>query len=153
MTDGSSNPGIASAEDVQGAAIVGQWYDLIDRGRTAEACLLFRADIAWIEPEGSPYGAPGSALVGAAEIVSEVFTPLARDWSELRVVPHLMLPGQPVIVFGRYVGVHRASGRRLDAQVLHLWDIADGRISVYRGYADTLALDVALDGDAGAGVR
>jgi uncharacterized protein len=142
---------MAAAEDAQAAAIVSQWYDLIDRGRTADACLLFHADIEWIEAEGSPYGAPGTALVGVPGIVSEVFTPLARDWAELRILREQILPGQAVIVFARYAGIHRASGRRLDAQVLHLWDIAAGRVKRYRGYADTLALDIALHGGAAAG--
>lgn len=151
MTDRPPDHGIAPAENAQAAAVVTQWYDLIDRGRTAEACRLFHADIEWIEAEGSPYGAPGTALVGVAEIVSEVFTPLARDWAELRILREQILPGQPVIVFARYAGIHRASGRRLDAQVLHLWDIAAGRVKRYRGYADTLALNIALHGGASAG--
>lgn len=151
VTDRPPNPGMAPAEDAQADAIVTRWYDLIDRGRIAEACLLFHADIEWIEAEGSPYGAPGTALVGVAEIVNEVFTPLARDWAELRILRDEILPGQPVIVFARYVGIHRASGRRLDAQVLHLWDIAAGRVKRYRSYADTLALDNALHGGAAAG--
>jgi hypothetical protein len=75
VSDWPPNDQIAAAGDPQAVAIVTQWYDLIDHGRTDEACLLFRDDIEWIEPEGSPYGAPGSALVGVAEIVSEVLIP------------------------------------------------------------------------------
>jgi hypothetical protein len=35
--------------------------------------------------------------------------------------------------------------------MLHLLDIAAGRVKRYRGYADTLALNIALHGGAAAG--
>jgi uncharacterized protein len=152
VTDRPPNHEVMATQGAQPGATITQWYDLIDRGRTAEACRLFHADIEWIEPEGSLYGVPGAALVGVTEVVSKVFSPLARDWSELRILRDLVLSGQPVIVCARYFGVHRASGRRLDAQVLHLWDVAAGRVKRYRGYADTLALHIALHGNTDVGV-
>lgn len=89
--------------------------------------------------------------MGAADSVRKVFTPLARDWAELRILREEMLPGRPVIVFARDAGVHRARGRRLDARVLHLRDVPAGRVERYRGDADTLALNIALHGRAAAG--
>ena len=65
-------------------------------------------------------------------------------WCPRRSCP----PGDAVVVLGRYVGVHARSGAPLDAQAVHVWDVVDGKIARYRGFADTWALHEAT-GTAG----
>ena len=114
---------------------------------------MLHPDIEWIEAEHSPYGRPGAPLVGPAAIAGAVWSRLARDWVELRVVPEEVLPaGDAVVVLGRYVGVHSRSGAPLDAQVVHVWDVVDGKIARYRGFADTWALHEATGTAGGAAV-
>ena len=43
----------------------------------------------------------------------------------------------------RYRGVRRGTGAQFDAQAVHVWDITGDRITRYRGFADTHALQIA----------
>ena len=38
---------------------------------------------------------------------------------------------------GRYKGIVQATGKAVDAQVIHVWDIADGKIAKFQQYTDT----------------
>jgi uncharacterized protein len=38
---------------------------------------------------------------------------------------------------GRYHGVVQATGKTLDAQVTHVWDIANGKLVRFQQYTDT----------------
>ncbi len=142
----------AGADLVSPVHLVCQWYDRMNRGDVAGAVAALHPDVEWIEAEHSPYGWPGPPLVGSAAIAEAIWSKLARDWGELRVVPEEVLAaGNVVVVLGRYVGVHARSGAPLDAQVVHVWDVVDGKIARYRGFADTWALHEATGaGSAGA---
>lgn len=138
---------------VSAVDLVRRWYDRMNRGDVAGAVAALHPDIEWIEAEHSPYGWPGAPLVGPVAIAEAVWSKLARDWVELRVVPEELLPaGDAVVVLGRYVGVHARSGAPLDAQVVHVWNVLDGKIVRYRGFADTWALHEATATADGAGV-
>jgi len=54
---------------------------------------------------------------------------------ELRRVVGL---GDTVLVEGRYRATARATGRPLDAQLAHIWDLRDGRAVRRQQYTDTL---------------
>lgn len=45
--------------------------------------------------------------------------------------------GATVIVQGRYSGVARATGRALAPQVVHVWDLAEGKVVRFQQYTDT----------------
>jgi len=114
-------------------------------GDLAGAAAHLHPEIEWIEAEHSPYGWPGPPLVGIAAVADAVWSRLPGDWVDLRVVPEEFVPAADrVAVIGRYVGRHARSGAALDAQVLHLWTVADGVITRYRGFADTYALHKAM---------
>jgi steroid delta-isomerase-like uncharacterized protein len=121
------------------------WYSRMNDGDIAGATAQLDPAIEWTEAEHSPYGPPGQRLVGVAAVADAVWSKLARDWSELRVVPHeyIAAPGV-VVVIGRYVGRHRGSGAELDAQAVHVWNVRDGKVTGYRGFADTYALHAAI---------
>jgi dihydropteroate synthase type 2 len=126
--------------------LVREWYERMNAGDVAGAAAKLHPEIEWFEAEHSPYGWPGPPLVGVAAVADAVWSRLARDWVDLRVVPEEFVPAADgVAVTGRYVGRHARSGAPLDAQVLHLWTVADGVIRSYRGFADTYALHKAME--------
>jgi ketosteroid isomerase-like protein len=46
--------------------------------------------------------------------------------------------GDAVVVLGRYKGVFKATGRALDAQLVHVWRVEDGKVVAFQQYTDTL---------------
>lgn len=48
--------------------------------------------------------------------------------------------GDSVIVEGRYSGTYKATGKSKDAQVCHVWDVKDGKVTRFQQYADTAKL-------------
>jgi steroid delta-isomerase-like uncharacterized protein len=125
--------------------LVREWYARMNDGDIAGATAQLDPEIEWTEAEHSPYGPQGQRLVGVAAVADAVWSKLARDWSELRVDPHEFIPAPgAVVVIGRYVGARRDSGAELDAQAVHVWNIRDGKLTRYRGFADTHALHTAI---------
>ena len=43
-----------------------------------------------------------------------------------------------MIVTGRYSGAYKATGRKIDAQFAHFWTLADGEVTRFQQYTDTL---------------
>jgi dihydropteroate synthase type 2 len=131
----------------EAVALIREWYEQMNAGDVAGASAKLHLQVEWIEAEHSPYGCPGASLIGVAAVADAVWSRLARDWSDLRVVPEKFVPTlDGVAVIARYVGTNRRSEIPVDAQVLHLWTVADGVITRYRGFADTYALHAAMDG-------
>jgi hypothetical protein len=49
-----------------------------------------------------------------------------------------------VLVEARYTGTYKQTGKKLDAQVCHVWKIRDGKVMSFQQYTDTAQLqDVA----------
>ncbi|MGH9212769.1 MAG: ester cyclase [Acidimicrobiales bacterium] len=125
--------------------LVRDWYAQMNNGDIAGAAAKLHPEIEWIEAEHSPYGRPGQGLIGVAAINEAVWSTLARDWTDLRVVPEEFIPAaSTVVVIARYSGTHTRSGGELDAQALHVWTVRDDKIARYRGFADTYALRSAV---------
>ncbi|MEQ1935392.1 MAG: nuclear transport factor 2 family protein, partial [Fimbriimonadaceae bacterium] len=48
--------------------------------------------------------------------------------------------GDTVIVEARYSGTFKASGKSMDAQVCHVWDVKGGKLTRFQQYVDTAKL-------------
>ena len=123
--------------------LIRDWYATLAAGDIAGALAAFDPGIEWIEAESSPYG--GSAPIrGPEAVLRGVWLPLREDWERIVIEPHelIELPSG-VLALVRYRGVRRGTGARIDAQAAHLWDVEGDRITRYRGFADTYALQLA----------
>jgi ketosteroid isomerase-like protein len=95
-------------------------------------------DIVWNEAEHFPY-ADGNPYRGPEAVLAGVFARLGGEWDGFAAVPDEYLDaGDTVIMLGRYRGTYKATGRTLDAQVVHVWRIADGKAVAFQQYTDTL---------------
>ena len=102
---------------------------------------VFDDDIEWREAEGHPYQPDGAAWQGAEAIVQNLFVRLATEWDTFRVVPaHIHDAGATVVVEGRYHGTFTATGKKLDAQFCHIWQLNAGKVQAFQQYADTAQL-------------
>jgi hypothetical protein len=94
--------------------------------------------MVWNEAENFPY-ADGNPYVGHDAILCGVFARLGGEWEGFAAVPEEYLDaGDTVVVLGRYRGTYRATGRRFDADMAHVWRVRDGQAVSFRQYTDTL---------------
>jgi uncharacterized protein len=98
---------------------------------------LMQHDIRWEEAENSPYD--GSTAVGPDAVVEEVFMKLGSEWDGFTVtVEELLDCGDRVVAVGRYSGTYKQTGEPLDAQLVHIWTVRDGKLATFNQYTDTL---------------
>ena len=96
------------------------------------------SDIVWIEAENSPY-ADNNPYRGPEATAGGVFARIGAEWDGFAVnVQAIHADGDTVIATGRYTGVFKATGRPLDAQLVHVWTVKDGKAASFQQYTDTL---------------
>ena len=52
-----------------------------------------------------------------------------------------------VVVEGRYTGLYKPTGRRMDIEVCHVWRFRDDRVASFHQYVDTAALQSIMAGE------
>jgi ketosteroid isomerase-like protein len=120
-------------------ALVRGIYEAFGKGDVPAVLGAMSPYIEWSEAENFIY-ADRSPYRGHDAIVSGVFARLATEWDGFAAVPESFLDaGDTVIVFGRYGGTYKATGRGLDAWMAHVWRIEDGRAVSFHQLVDTLA--------------
>ncbi len=122
----------------QNVALVRSIYDAFAAGDIAGVVGRMSPDMVWNEAENFPY-ADGNPYRGADAILGGVFARLGSEWDGFAAVPEEFLDaGDAVVVLGRYHGTCKATGRAMDAQMAHVWRVADGKAERFQQYTDTL---------------
>lgn len=113
-------------------------YDAFAAGDVPGVVSLMSPDMVWNEAENFPY-ADGNPYCGPDAILGGVFARLASEWDGFAAVPEELLDaGDAVVVLGRYRGTCKATGLGMDAQLAHVWRVADGKAVRFQQYTDTL---------------
>ena len=119
------------------ASIIRGVYDAFLRGDITAVVAAMDEQIEWNEAEhvtywqGVPFNGPHAVLTG-------VFARLGHDFDNFRVeVSRLVAAGDTVVVEARYRATARATGKPLDAQVAHVFDLRDGKVVRFQQYTDT----------------
>ena len=100
--------------------------------------------IEWNEAEGNPFHL-GYPFIGSDQVVEHVFIRSATDFEGFEIHPDRFFgQGDTVVMQGRYHGKGTATGKALDAQVAHVWDLKDGKVVRFQQYADTRHLAEVL---------
>jgi hypothetical protein len=95
-------------------------------------------DIVWNEAENFPY-ADGNPYCGPEAILAGVFARIGEEWDGFAVaVDEILDAGDTVVALGRYHGTCKATGKAMDAQLAHVWRVADGKAVAFQQYTDTL---------------
>lgn len=96
-------------------------------------------DLRWRQA-GSAVPAAGQDTIGADALLDRVIRPLEEHWDGFtEEIDRIDGRGGLVVATGTYRGVHRRSGRALEAEFCHLWEVRDGSIRTFRQYTDTAA--------------
>lgn len=118
-------------------------YEAFARGDLAAVVADMDPAIVWEQAQGLPHG---GTYDGLDEVRRNVFDPL-RDswWDEFAAdADEFLDAGGDIVVLGRYRGVARGSGRRLDVPFVHVWTFAGGRAVRFRQFLDTAGWNTAL---------
>jgi ketosteroid isomerase-like protein len=124
-------------------ALTKQSYEAFARHDMDGVLAHMHPDIEWHQAQGLPHGGLYSGL---DEVRANIFDPLDRDWwAEFVVTPEEFIDaGSQVVVLGRYTGVARGTGRKLDVPFVHVWTFADGQAVRFRQFLDTAGWVEAL---------
>ena len=119
-------------------AVMMELYEAFGRGDVPRVLGAMDDKIEWREAEGNPWDT-GEPFVGPQQILEKVFARIVQEFEDFRVEPHRFLAdGDTVVMEGRYKAAkHEASGKPLDAAVVHVWDLRDGKVVRFQQYTDT----------------
>lgn len=122
------------------AAFIEGLYASFAAGDVPSVLAALSPDIEWNEAEHVTFW-PGKAFIGPDAVVSGVFARIPETFGDtFRIeVGRILDCGSTVVMEGRYRGVAQATGRELDVQVAHVFDIADGTVTRFQQYTDTWA--------------
>jgi ketosteroid isomerase-like protein len=116
-------------------------YDAFGHGDIPTVLGAMSPDIRWHSAEGNPYMPSGAAWVGPDAILNNLFMRLGTEWDGFAVHPKSFYgAGDSVIVEARYTGTYKATGKSMDTQVCHIWDVKNGKVTRFQQYVDTAKL-------------
>jgi ketosteroid isomerase-like protein len=93
--------------------------------------------VVWNEAENFVY-ADKSPYVGVDALLTGLFARLAGEWNGFSAVPHEIIDGgETVVALGRYGGVYKGTGVKVDAQFTHVFRFKDGKVASFQQYTDT----------------
>ena len=118
--------------------VVSAVYDAFGRGDIPAVLELLDPEVHWHEAEGSPYQPSGEAWIGPQAVLTNLFERMGGDWAEFSVDPtRIVEAGDVVVMEGRYAATHAVTGKELDCQVCHVWNVGAGKITKFQQYVDT----------------
>jgi ketosteroid isomerase-like protein len=116
-------------------------YDAFGRGDIPAVLGAMSSDIKWHQAESNPYRPSGEAWVGPDAVLNNLFMKLGAEWDGFAVHPKLFHDaGGSIIVEGRYSGTYKATGKNMDTQFCHVWDVKDAKLARFQQYVDTAKL-------------
>lgn len=125
--------------------IVQKAYEDFAKGDVAAVLAVLDENVQWFEAEGNPWWQGGPAT-GPQQVVEQVFMRVPQDFDGFAITVNRIIGlGDTVIMEGRYAGAGKGSGRPLDAQVAHVWDLRDGKVVRFQQYVNTAHLQQVLD--------
>ncbi len=139
---------IKTLESSEARAAIDAVYSGFAEGDIAMAVSTMSPDIEWREAQGNPY-ADKNPYIGPDAVVSGLFARLGGEWDGFSATPEeFVSEGGRVVVFGRYNGVYKATGKSLDAPFVHSWTVEDGKITQFQQYTDTAGQVAAMSIDS-----
>jgi ketosteroid isomerase-like protein len=120
--------------------VVRELYDLFARGDVPGMLGLLDPQVEWNEAEHVTLW-PGGPIYGPEQVAAQVFARFPELYGDsFRIeVQRLHACGATVVMQGRYTATVQPTGKNLSVQVVHVWDIEDGKVVRWQQYTDTWA--------------
>lgn len=120
------------------AEIVRSFYGAVGSGDLPAGLALLTPDCAWTEMESF---APAGVYRGPDSVRDEVFVRIGTEWEGFQLaVDHVLDGGDAIVGIGTYSGTCKATGKSLEARVVHVFRVRDGKIAAFEQFADTLKI-------------
>lgn len=134
----------------QNVQLIQSMYDAFARGDIQTIMDHLTDDVEWIA-EGPSSVAYFGKMKGPADVQSKFFGGLAGTQEDMKLtISDYIAQGDGVATFGRYSARVKATGKRFDAPVGHLFRIRDGKVTKFVNMADTAAVAAAYSTAAAA---
>lgn len=112
-------------------------YEAFARGDVPAVLEALDENVEWNEAEHFPYW-PGGPFIGPQAVVDGVFARIAEDFDNFTIdVKRVVGCGETVLVEARYRATVKQTGKPLDAQAAHVWDLRYGKAVRFQQYTDT----------------
>lgn len=119
--------------------IVKELYARLTAGDAGGALSLMSDDIEWITMMDYKIDGRGPQNVPAGMLI-----PAMREWKPYTLTPHeFICDGDKVVSVGRFNGTNRVTGKHVEVDYSHIWDVKDGRIVRHRQFIDTGRIEPA----------
>jgi ketosteroid isomerase-like protein len=116
-------------------------YGAFGKGDIPAVLGLMSPDIKWYEAESNPYRPSGEPWVGPEAVLNNLFMRMGAEWEGFTIHTRSFYgAGDSVIVEARYSGTYKPTGKSIDVQVCHVWDVKDGKVTRFQQYLDTAKL-------------
>lgn len=97
---------------------------------------------AWTEMAGFPYA---GTYVGRDAIIAGVFKRIGDEWDGYNFALERLVDGGDTIVgIGNYTGTYKKTGKKMNARVVHVWSMDDGKVVRFEQFTDTKLVAEAL---------
>jgi uncharacterized protein len=120
-------------------------------GDAAAILAVFADDIEFRLAESHPYRGSAGAWRGKQAIAEHFFAVAGPEWDGWSIgVEQTVEAADAVVVEGRYTGLYKPTGRRMDVQVCHVWRFSGTKVASFHQYVDTASLRRVMGRDAEA---
>jgi ketosteroid isomerase-like protein len=93
-------------------------------------------NIQWAEADGFPLA---GTYVGPQAVLEGVFMRLGEIGDEFAAVPEkIIAEGDTVVALGNYRWKHKSSGAPAEVKMVHVWTVADGKLTTFQQHVDTV---------------
>ena len=134
----------------QNSKTIEAFYAAMGRGDIPFVVGALDPHIVWHEAENFVY-ADKSPYIGVDALLAGLFARLGGEWEGFSAVPQEIVDGgDTVVALGRYGGVYKATGAKVDAQFVHVFRFKDGKVASFQQYTDTAQFKDAVSHRAGA---
>ena len=121
--------------------IVRKIYRDFAEGDAAAILAVFDDDVEFRLAESHPYRGSAGAWRGKDAIAKSFFAVAGPEWDGWSIgIESAVEAVDAVVVEGRYTGLYKPTGRRMDVQVCHVWRFRNGRVASFHQYVDTARL-------------
>ncbi len=141
MDNGVLMQQLGLVSDPNNVTIVDGVYKAFAIGDIPSVLGAMDAKIVWNEAESNSL-ADGNPYIGPDAILNGVFVRLGAmyDGFKLKNIKLHEMSDNQVLATLRYDATVKATGKKIDAQVAHLWTLKDGKVIAFQQYVDTKKL-------------
>ena len=119
--------------------IVKELYARLTAGDSGGALALMSDDIEWITM--MDYKVDGR---GPQKVLEGMLRPAMQEWQPYTLTPHeFICDGGKIVSVGRFKGTNRVTGKHVEVDYSHIWEVRDGKIVRHRQFIDTGKIEPA----------